>query len=80
MKLFFLVLCNQFNLISFYPSKFVWKSKFPSMLKTFSWLMAHKKVYTNGMLQLRKYYKALSFDVGLLCMESGEMMNHLFLL
>ena len=79
-KLFFLVLCNQFNLILFYPSKFVWKSKFPSKLKTFSWLMAHEKVYTNGMLQLRKSYKALSFDVGLLCMESGEMMNHLFLL
>ena len=79
-KSFFLVLCNQFNLILFYPSKFVWKSKFPSKLKTFSWLMAHKKVYTNGILQLRKSYKALSFDVGLLCMESGEMMNHLFLL
>ena len=52
-KLFFLVLSNQFNLIPFYPSKFVWKSKFPSKLNTFSWLMAHKKVHTNDMLQLR---------------------------
>ena len=79
-KSFFLVLCNQFNLISFYPYKFIWKSKFPAKLKTFSWLMAHEKVYTNGMLQLRKSYKALSSDVGLLCMENGKMMNHFFLL
>ena len=62
-KLFFLVLSNQFNLIPFYPSKFVWKSKFPSKLKTFSWLMAHNKVHTNDMLQLRKSYKALSSNV-----------------
>ena len=42
--------------------------------------MAHKKVYTNGMLQLRKFYKALTSYVGLLCMENGEMMNNFFLL
>ena len=31
------------------------------------------------MLQLRRSYKALSSDVCLLCMESGETVDHIFL-
>ncbi|RVW48602.1 Callose synthase 9 [Vitis vinifera] len=36
-------------------------------------LVALKKANTNDMIQLRRSYKALSLDVCLLCMESGEM-------
>ena len=41
--------------------------------------MAHKKVNTNDLLQLRRPYKALSPDIYKLCMKHGESANHLFL-
>ena len=78
-RLFFLVLSNQFDPISLCLTKFVWKSKVPSKAKTFAWLVTHKKVNTNNMLQLKKSYKVFSLDVCLLRMESGETMNHFFL-
>ena len=40
--------------------------------------MARKKVNTNDMLHLRRFYKALSSNVCLLGMESEEMVDHLF--
>ena len=40
--------------------------------------MAHKKVNTNELLQLRRPYKALNPDICKLCMKHGESANHLF--
>ena len=41
--------------------------------------MAHKKVNTNDLLQLRRPYKTLSPDICKLCMKHGESVDHLFL-
>ena len=41
--------------------------------------MTLKKVNTNDMLQLRRFFKAISPYVCLLCVESGEMVDHIFL-
>ena len=41
--------------------------------------MAHKKVNTNDLLQLRIPYKVLSPDICKLCMRQGESTDHLFL-
>ena len=41
--------------------------------------MVLQNVNTNDMLQLRRSYKTLSPDVCLLCMESGDMVDHIFL-
>ena len=41
--------------------------------------MAHKKVNTNDLLQLRRPHKALSPDICKLCMKQGESADHLFL-
>ena len=41
--------------------------------------MAHKKVNTNDLLQLRRPHKALSPDICKLCMRHGESADHLFL-
>ncbi|RVW47466.1 putative ribonuclease H protein [Vitis vinifera] len=61
------------------PSKFVWKSQVPFKVKAFVWLVAHKKVNTNDLLQLRRPHKALSLDICKLCMGQGESADHLFL-
>ncbi|RVW26228.1 Transposon TX1 uncharacterized 149 kDa protein [Vitis vinifera] len=58
---------------------FVWKSQVPFKVKAFVWLVAHKKVNTNDLLQLRRPHKALSPDICKLCMEQGESADHLFL-
>ncbi|RVW66522.1 putative ribonuclease H protein [Vitis vinifera] len=60
-------------------SKFVWNSQVPFKVKSFVWLVAHKKVNTNDMLQVRRPYKALSPDICILCMKHGESADHLFL-
>ncbi|RVX19565.1 Bifunctional purple acid phosphatase 26 [Vitis vinifera] len=62
-----------------FSSKFVWKSQVPFKVKSFVWLVAHKKVNTNDMLQVRRPYKALSPDICILCMKHGESADHLFL-
>ncbi|RVW63219.1 putative mitochondrial protein [Vitis vinifera] len=62
-----------------FPSKFVWNSQVPFKVKSFVWLVAHKKVNTNDMLQVRRLYKALSPDICILCMKHGESADHLFL-
>ena len=41
--------------------------------------MAHKKVNTNDLLQLRRPDKALSLEICILCMKHGESIDHLFL-
>ena len=58
---------------------FVWKSQVPFKVKAFVWLVAHKKVNTNDLLQLRRPHKARSPNICKLCMEQGESANHLFL-
>ncbi|RVW47665.1 Protein PIR [Vitis vinifera] len=42
-----------------FPTKFVWNSQVPFKVKSFVWLVAHKKVNTNDLLQLRRPHKAL---------------------
>ncbi|RVX09479.1 Transposon TX1 uncharacterized 149 kDa protein [Vitis vinifera] len=54
-------------------------SQVPFKVKSFVWLVAHKKVNTNDMLQVRRPYKALSPDICILCMKHGESADHLFL-
>ena len=41
--------------------------------------MAHKKVNTNDLLQLRRPYKALSSDICKLCMKHGSKLSFLTL-
>ncbi|CBI20045.3 unnamed protein product, partial [Vitis vinifera] len=65
--------------ISAVLAKFLWKSKAPSKLKAFSWLVLHEKVNINNMLQLRRSYNSLCPHWCILCMRSGELIDHLFL-
>ena len=48
-----------------------------SKVKAFAWLMAHKRVNTNDMLQLKRPYKAVCPNWCILCMESEETVDHL---
>ncbi|RVW20057.1 LINE-1 retrotransposable element ORF2 protein, partial [Vitis vinifera] len=57
--------------------QFVWNAQVPFKVKSFVWLVAHKKVNTNDLLQLRRPYKALSPDICKLCMKHGETVDHL---
>ncbi|WJZ85876.1 hypothetical protein VitviT2T_005388 [Vitis vinifera] len=78
-KSFFLALSQSSGSSQNFPSKFVWNSQVPFKVKSFVWLVAHKKVNTNDMLQVRRPYKALSPDICILCMKHGESVDHLFL-
>ncbi|KAJ9678120.1 hypothetical protein PVL29_022881 [Vitis rotundifolia] len=78
-KSFFLTLSQIHGLPSDFPTRIVWNSQVPLKVKSFVWLVAHKKVNTNGMLQLRRPYKALSPDICMMCMKHGETVDHLFL-
>ena len=78
-KSFFLALSQCSGSSPVFPTKFVWKSQVPFKVKSFVWLVAHKKVNTNDLLQLRRPYKALSSDICKLCMRYGESADHLFL-
>ncbi|RVW35470.1 Transposon TX1 uncharacterized 149 kDa protein [Vitis vinifera] len=62
-KSFFIALSQMPDSSPFFPTKFVWKSQVPFKVKAFVWLMAHKKVNTNELLQLRRPHKALSPDI-----------------
>ena len=64
---FFSALSNISNSIPFYPVHFLWKSKVPSKVSAFAWLVTHKKVNTNDMLELRRLFKTLSLDWCILC-------------
>ncbi|RVW16135.1 putative mitochondrial protein [Vitis vinifera] len=78
-KSFFLALSQSSGSSQNFPSKFVWNSQVPFKVKCFVWLVAHKKVNTNDMLQVRRPYKVLSPDICILCMKHGESADHLFL-
>ena len=77
-KSFFLAL-SQFSGSPVFPTKFIWNSQVPFKVKSFVWLVAHKKINTNDLLQLRRPYKALSPDICKLCMRHEESTDHLFL-
>ena len=62
---FFLALSQFSRSPQVFPSKFIWNSQVPFKVKSFVWLVAHKKVNTNDMLQTRRPYKALSPDIAL---------------
>ncbi|RVW42142.1 Transposon TX1 uncharacterized 149 kDa protein [Vitis vinifera] len=76
---FFLALSQFSESPPVFPTKFVWIAQVPFKVKSFVWLVAHKKVNTNDLLQLRRPYKALSPDICKLCMKHGETVDHLFL-
>ena len=78
-KSFFLALSQFSESSQDFPSKFVWNSQVPFKVKSFVWLVTHKKVNTNDMLQVRRPYKALSPDICILCIKHGESADHLFL-
>ena len=59
-KSFFSTLSFSSNSILFYLANFLWKSRVPSKVRTFAWLVTLKKVNTNDMLQLRRPFKVLS--------------------
>ena len=63
----------------FYPANFLWKSRVPSKVRAFVWLVVLKKVNINDMLQLRRSFKVLNPDCCILCWRSSEMIDHLFL-
>ena len=77
-KSFFLALSQFSGSSLIFPTKFVWNSQVPFKVKSFVWLVAHKKVNTNDLLQLRRSYKALSPNICKLCMKHGESADHLF--
>nr|CAN83685.1 hypothetical protein VITISV_003813 [Vitis vinifera] len=77
-KSFFLALSQFSGSPQAFLSKFVWNSQVPFKVKSFVWLVAHKKVNTNDMLQVRIPYKALSLDICILCMKHGESVDHIF--
>ena len=62
-KSFFLPLSHLSNLSPVFPTNFVWNSQVSFKVKSFVWLVAHKKVNTNDLLQLRRPYKALNPDI-----------------
>ena len=78
-KSFFLALSHLSNLSPVLPNNFVWNSQVSSKAKSFVWLVAHKKVNTNDLLQVRRPYKALNPDICKLYMKHEELANHLFL-
>lgn len=49
-KSLFLSLSNLLDLVLFYPTKFIGKSKVLSKVKAFGWLVTYKKVNNNDIL------------------------------
>ena len=76
-KKFLLALSNFSYFVPFYPINFLWKSRVPSKVMAFAWLVAYKRVNTNDILQLRRPFNAFSPDWCILC-QSREMIDHLF--
>ena len=78
-KSFFLTLSHLFYSSPTFLTNFVWKSQVPFKVKSFVWLVTYKRVNTNGLLHLRRPYKALNPNICKLCMKHGESADHLFL-
>ncbi|RVW69358.1 hypothetical protein CK203_054865 [Vitis vinifera] len=47
-KSFFLALTNLSDSVPFYPTKFLWKSRVPSKVMAFTWLVALMKIKNQG--------------------------------
>ncbi|RVX05678.1 putative ribonuclease H protein [Vitis vinifera] len=62
-KYFFLALSQFSSLPLVFPTKLVSNSQVSFKVKSFVWLVVHKKVNTNDLLQLRRPYKTLSPDI-----------------
>ena len=73
-KSFFSILPNLIDPTPSFPIDFVWKSQAPFKVKSFAWLVTLKKVNINDMLQLRRFFKTISFDVCLFVVY-GEWWN-----
>ena len=78
-KSFLLALSHLSDSSLVFPTKFVLNSQVHFKVKSFVCLVAHKKVNTNDLLQLRRPYQALSPDICKLCIKHGELADHLFL-
>ena len=78
-KVFLCSLVQSFWPSCFLPINFVCKSQVLLKVKSFTWLLAYKKVNIDDMLHLRRSYKAFNYIVRMLCMECGESVDHLFL-
>ena len=78
-KSFLLAISLPPTALLFHPTKFLWSSKAPSKVKAFSWLLAHRKVNTNDLIQLRRPYRPLNPQWCILCKGEGESIDHLFL-
>ena len=76
---FFLALSNFSNPILFLSANLLCKSKAPSKVKAFAWLVVYRKLNTNDMLQLRRPYQSLTPHWCILCKGNGELIDHLFL-
>ena len=76
---FLLALSLPHTPLLFHLPKFLWSSKAPSKVKAFFWLVAHRKVNTNDLLQLRRPYRSLNHQWCILCKGEGESIDHLFL-
>ena len=63
----------------FQPATFLWEAKAPLKVKAFAWLVAHRKVNTNDLLQVRQPFKSLNPQWCILCKGEGEATDHLFL-
>ena len=78
-KSFFLALSMPPIPLLFHLAKFIWSSKAPAKVKAFAWLVAHRKVNTNDLLQLRRPYRSLNPQWCILCRGDEESIDHLFL-
>ena len=78
-KSFSLALSSSSNLTLFQPARFLWEAKASLKVKAFAWLVAHRKVNTNDLLQVRRPFKSLNPQWCILCKGEGETIDHLFL-
>ena len=73
-----LALSSSSNLTLFQLATFLWEAKAPLKVKAFAWLVAHRKVNTNDLLQVRRPFKSLNPQWCILCKGEGEEIDHLF--
>ncbi|RVW89791.1 hypothetical protein CK203_034414 [Vitis vinifera] len=77
-KSFFLALSQHSESPPVFPTKFVWNSQVPFKVKSFVWLVAHKKLNTNDLLQLRRPHKALSPNISKMDWVSPRSISDMF--
>lgn len=69
---------------SFWPhllflTKYIWKSKVPSKLRFFVWIVVLNRVNINELPQIRRPHEVLSPNVYVLCLKDDENHSHMFL-